>query len=131
VRTTLNFPGGLQLASGAAIGAAAAISIQKSTRSRFALAVLNAVACILAGAIITISERSPGTPMLFAAGMVAAAAPITLALAPTDDVRTTTDAVRYLRRVSITVILHVIYGICFATLGFFVATAAAIGFDAI
>jgi hypothetical protein len=129
--TTPDLGGVLGIGAGALVGAVVVLAIRQARPSGFALAALNVIACTCAGIGAAVSLRAPGVLALIAAGIVAASAPISLALRPATDVRTASDIARYLWRVTGTVTLHLVFGVCFAALGFLVATAAVIGFSAI
>jgi hypothetical protein len=122
--TTLSWSGALQVGAGAVVGAAIAIAVLKTRRTRFAFATYNALVCVAAGVVTMIALRWPHFPVLAAVGLVGAAAPVTLALTPPPDIATVSDALRYLRRAAAMLAMHVVYGIGFATLGFFVGLSA-------
>jgi hypothetical protein len=123
--TTFSSSGALQVGAGAVVGAIIAMTMLRPGRSRFAFATYNAVVCTTAGVLTMVELRWPHVPVLWAVGLIGAAAPITLALTPLPDITTAADVVRYLRRAAAGLTVHVVYGIGFATLGFFVALSAA------
>jgi hypothetical protein len=122
--TTFSSSGALQVCAGAAAGAAIAIPMLRIGRRGFAFATFNALVCVGAGALTMVELRWPDVPVFWAFGLIGAAAPITLALTPPPDIATVSDAMRYLRRAAVTLTVHVVYGVGFATLGFFVALSA-------
>jgi hypothetical protein len=123
--TTFSSSGALQVGAGAAAGAAIAFAMLRGKRSRFALATFSALVCVGAGVLTMVELRWSHVPVLWAVGLIGAAAPITLALTPPPDITTVSDAMRYLRRAAAALTIHVVYGIGFATLGFFVGLSAA------
>jgi hypothetical protein len=101
-----------------------AIAMMRIGRTRFAFATFNALVCVGAGVLTLVELRWPHVPVLCAVGLIGAAAPITLAVTPPPDITTVPEAMRYLRRAAAAMTIHVMYGIGFATLGFFVGLSA-------
>lgn len=110
-----------QVLLGSLLGAAAALAMQKARSTRFALAVFNVAVCAAAGVLTMSVLRWPHVSMLFALGLVAAAAPLTLALTPAPPVRTVSEAVDYAKRAGAALTMHILYSVGSATAGFVVS----------